>query len=117
MALDAGLAFGKPVEVMRSQTGADFTPAALIKVFAVDPQKVPGYVGLPNARGGFSIYRVSKVTTPDKLDDAQIKLAGQRMGDQVGRELFTAYLAGLKAHTDVTINQSALEKKTEQQQP
>jgi peptidyl-prolyl cis-trans isomerase D len=112
----AGLTFGKPVDVMRTQTGPEFTPSSLNRVFAVDPQKLPGFVGLPNARGGYSIYRVSKVSTPDKLDDAQIKLAGQRMGEQVGRELLAAYLAGLKAHTDVTINQAALEKKAEQPQ-
>ena len=37
--------------------------------------------------------------------------ATTRVADQIGRELFTAYLASLKAGADVKINPSALEKK------
>ena len=34
-----------------------------------------------------------------------------RVGDQVGRELLAAYVADLKAKTDVKVNQTNLEKK------
>jgi peptidyl-prolyl cis-trans isomerase D len=111
----AGLAFGKPADVMRTQASADLAPSTLQKVFSVDPKKLPAYVGAENGRGGYTIVRVSKVIEPEKLDDAQVKMAGQQMGQEIGRELLTAYLAGLKARADVKINPAALEKKPEQQ--
>ncbi len=108
------LNFSKPVELTRAQTGPGMPPDALVKVFSADPQKLPAYVGSTNERGGYSIYRVSKVLEPAKLDDARLKLASSRMGDQVGRELLTAYLAGLRSRADVKINPTALEKKAAQ---
>ncbi|MEO8847955.1 MAG: peptidylprolyl isomerase, partial [Casimicrobiaceae bacterium] len=111
---DAGVSFAKPEELLRSQTGPGMPPDALVRVFSVNPGKLPAYVGATNERGGYSIYRVSKVIEPEKLDDARLKLATTRMGEQVGRELLTAYLAGLKARADVKINQVALERKVAQ---
>jgi peptidyl-prolyl cis-trans isomerase D len=111
---ELGLAFSKPVELLRTQVGPGMPPDALVKVFGADPKKLPAYVGASNPGGGYVIYRVSKVIEPDKLDDARLKIAGARMGDQIGRELLTAYLAGLKSRADVKINQAALEQKPAQ---
>ncbi len=111
---EAGVAFAAPAQLLRTQVGPGMGPDALVKVFEANPKKLPAYVGLTNERGGYSIYRVSRVIEPDKLDDARVKLAASRVGDQVGRELLTAYLAGLKARSNVTINQAALEKKPAQ---
>ena len=83
----------------------------LVQIFRVDPAQVPSYLGAGNDRGGFSIYRVIKVIEPALDDSAKLAAAGQRIGDQLGRELFTAYVASLKAKSDVKINQANLEKK------
>lgn len=111
---ELGLAFSKPAELLRSQVGPGMPADALVKVFEVDPKKLPAYVGESNERGGYSIYRITKVTEPEKLDDARLKIASARVGDQIGRELLTAYLAGLKSRADVKINPTALEKKAAQ---
>ncbi len=108
---ELGLSFGKSVEVLRSQAGAGISPDAMVRVFGVDAAKLPAYVGADNERGGFSIYRVSRVIEPTQLDDARLKIASERIGDQIGRELLAAYLAGLKAKSNVKIDQAALEKK------
>ena len=108
---EAGVVFAKPVELNRNQAGAGFSPDALTRIFQVIPTKLPAYVSAPNERGGLTIYRVSKVIDPPAADDAKLKLAGSRIGEQLGRELFAAYLAGLKAKGDVKINQANLEKK------
>jgi peptidyl-prolyl cis-trans isomerase D len=108
---DAGVAFAKPVEVTRNQVGAGFPPEALTRIFQAQPAKLPTYVTAPNPRGGFTIYRVSKVIEPQGLDDARLKLAAERMGEQIGREFVTAYLASLRARADVKIEQSQLERK------
>jgi peptidyl-prolyl cis-trans isomerase D len=108
---EAGIAFAKPIELARNQAGALVSPDALAKIFQTDPTRFPAYVTGSNPRGGFSIYRVTKVIEPSSLDEARLKLAGERMGDQLGREFATAYLAALKARSDVKINQAQLEKK------
>ncbi|MBS0318930.1 MAG: SurA N-terminal domain-containing protein [Proteobacteria bacterium] len=111
---DVGLAFGKPVDLTRNQVGPGMPPDALVHIFQVNEQKLPGYIGATNAQGGYSIYRVTKVTNPPALDDDRLKTASSRLSDQVGRELMTAYLASLRARTDVQINQAALDKKPQQ---
>ena len=106
---EAGIQFGKPLELRRSDAGAGIPPDALKRIFQVDPAKLPAYVSGPSPRGGYAIYRVDKVIEPATLDEAQVKLAAERMGGQLGREFVNAYLASLRARADVEINQSLLE--------
>jgi peptidyl-prolyl cis-trans isomerase D len=108
---DAGAAFGKTVTLARNQAQAGFPSDALKKIFEADEHKLPAYVGAVNERGGFSIYRVEKVIDAPAPDTAKLQAASTRVGSEIGRELMNAYLASLKADTEVKINQAALEKK------
>lgn len=110
---DAGVTFDKPVTLTRNQVQPGVTPDALKKIFEANPQKLPEYVGATNDKGGFSIYRLDKVIEPAAPDAAKVETAQTRVGSEIGRELMNAYLASLKADTDVKINQAALEKKTQ----
>ena len=82
----------------------------MTRIFRTDPAKLPGFVGAPNDKGGFSIYRITKVTDPELKDDA-VKNAKTQLADEVSRELFTSYLAALKKKADVVIHQENLDKK------
>jgi len=108
---EAGLRFDKPVTLNRNQVQANFTPEALNAVFQADPSKLPAYTGAVNEKGGYALYRVTKMIEPPAPDDAKLNAASGRVADQLGRELMSAYLASLKANTDVKINQANLEKK------
>lgn len=108
---DAGLAFSKPIEIARNQPGTTLPPDALQRVFQADASKLPVYVTATDPRGGFVIYRVSKVTSPSTYDEGRLKLAAERMGDQLGRDFASAYLASLRSRADVTIAQGQLEAK------
>jgi peptidyl-prolyl cis-trans isomerase D len=108
---EAGVTFGKPVSLNRNQVQPNFTPDALKAVFQADPAKLPAYAGAVNERGGYSIYKITKVTEPPPADEAKLNAAGSRVSEQLGRELMSAYLASLKAGTEVKLNQSNLEKK------
>ena len=48
---------------------------------------------------------------PPPPDAARVSAFKERIGEQLGREMFNAYLASLKAKADVKINQTNLEKK------
>ncbi|HSQ80650.1 MAG TPA: SurA N-terminal domain-containing protein [Casimicrobiaceae bacterium] len=110
---DAGLAFGKPMSLSRSQQSK--LPADALKaIFEADTRKLPAYVGVADASGDFSIYRIDKVVDAPAPDAAKLASAGSAVGAEVGRELMSAYLASLRAATEVKINQAALEKKQEQ---
>ena len=108
---DAGVVFDKPVTITRNQTRPGFPPDALKNVFLADEHKLPAYAGAANERGGFSIYRIDKVIDAPAPDAAKLQSASAQVGSEVGRELMNAYLASLKADTEVKINQAALEKK------
>jgi len=108
---DVGLAFGKPLTVGRGQFQAGLPPEVLNRAFTVNPQKLPAYTGAINERGGYSIVRVLKVDTPAAADKARVDSASARLSGEVGRELFNAYLASLKAKTEVKINQAQLDKR------
>jgi peptidyl-prolyl cis-trans isomerase D len=111
---DAGVAFDKPVTLTRNQVQPGVTAEALKKIFDAGERKLPEYAGASNERGGFSIYRIDKVIDPPAPDAAKVDAASARVGSELGRELMNAYLASLKADTDVKINQAALEKKQAQ---
>jgi peptidyl-prolyl cis-trans isomerase D len=108
---EVGVTFGKPVSVLRNQMQPGFPPGALTRVFQVDAAKVPQYVGASNERGGYAIYKVLKVVVPPVSDPAKLAAAATRIGDMQSREVFDAYIATLKAKSDVRINQAILDKK------
>ena len=108
---EAGLTFGKPVTLTRNQVQPGFPPDALIKIFQANAAKLPAYISAPAERGAVSVYKVIQVDAPPAPDPERLKAFNNRVGDQVGHELFNAYLASLKAKADVKINQANLEKK------
>ncbi|MEP7183744.1 MAG: SurA N-terminal domain-containing protein [Betaproteobacteria bacterium] len=110
-AKDAGVTFGRTVAVGRNQAQPGFPPDALTRIFRVDPAKVPQYIGAGNERGGYSIFKVEKVVSPAEPDAARVAASSSRVGAQIGREIYMAYVGTLKAKADVKINQLALEKK------
>lgn len=110
-AKEVGLVFGKPVSLTRNQAQPGFPPDALARIFRLAPEPLPKYVGATNERGGFSIYQVQKVIMPPPPEPAKLSAAGSRLGDQLGRELFGAYLATLKAKTEIKIIQDNVTKK------
>jgi peptidyl-prolyl cis-trans isomerase D len=107
---DAVLTFGKPVTLTRNQTQAGIQPDALTRIFQGDPAKLPEYVGMPAPDGSFVIYKIVQVLSAPPPDAARLSTFSARVGEQLGRELFAANLASLKAKADVKINQAALEK-------
>lgn len=108
---EAAVAFAKAVTLKRNQVQPGISADALKTIFEADPGKLPAYSGALNERGGYSIYKVDKVIDAPAPDAAKLQAAQTRVDEEIGHELMSAYLASLKAGTDVKINQNSLEKK------
>jgi len=108
---DAGVVFGKPVALTRTQVQPGYPTEALLAIFHADAGKLPAYVGTSADAGGYALYKVVQVIQPPPPDAARVSAFKERIGEQLGREMFNAYLASLKAKADVKINQTNLEKK------
>ncbi len=107
----AGVVFAVPAKVGRGQFQPGLPPALLTRVFQTGADKLPAFVGGPNEQGGFSIVKLLGVISPSESDKARLDQASARLSEQIGRELLTAYLASLRAQSDVKLNQANLEKR------
>jgi peptidyl-prolyl cis-trans isomerase D len=108
---ELGLSFSPPVKVSRMQSQPGMLPDAVQKIFRADPTKLPQYVGASEAGGDYAIYKVAQVISPPAEDSAKLKQVGSRLSDQLGREMYNAYVASLRSKTEVKINQANLEKR------
>jgi peptidyl-prolyl cis-trans isomerase D len=112
--LEAGkapaLGWGQPRTVSREAPGG-LDPRALGPVFRADASKLPSYVGVDLLPTGYTIYRISKVTDAGAPDPAKLRAAETALGRQESRMAYQAFLGGLKARSDVSINEANLAKK------
>ena len=109
---EAGLSFGKAVTLSRNQPQPGFPPDALGRIFQGHPAKLPAYAGITGPDGGFVVYEIRKVIAAPAPEAARVAAFTSRVGEQLGRELFSANVTSLKAKADVKINQAMLDKET-----
>jgi peptidyl-prolyl cis-trans isomerase D len=106
---DAGGAWS-PARSVSRENPAGLNPPAVNPVFRVDAAKLPAYVGV-DVPGGYAVYRVSKVTVPQNLDENRVKAVEFALARQAAREDYEALAKGVRARSKVEINAAALEKR------
>ncbi|HTJ94631.1 MAG TPA: SurA N-terminal domain-containing protein [Pararobbsia sp.] len=94
--------FGTPVNVSRGDAQG-LPPAAIDAIFKLDPNKTPGYVGVDLGKDGYAIYRLNTVNTPPTPDAQRLAAAQQQLSQMTGQADVGAYLASLRARSDVKI--------------
>lgn len=104
------VAFGAAKTVSRTKPES-IAPEALKSVMGASPAKLPAVVGVELADGGYGVYRVVKVSQPDKPDPAAREALKRGLARVQSEGDFTAYLAGLKAAAKVELHADRLEKK------
>jgi peptidyl-prolyl cis-trans isomerase D len=105
-----GAGWGQPRTISRDAPGG-LDPRGLSAVYRADATKLPAYVGVDLAPGGYTIYRISQVAEGAALDAAKRRAAETNLARQEARMGYEAFLGGLKARSDVTINEANLAKK------
>jgi peptidyl-prolyl cis-trans isomerase D len=104
------LGWGEPRSLSREAPGG-LDPRAVGPVFRAEAGSLPSYVGVDLAPAGYTIYRISKVTGVGEPDAAKLRAAETALGRQESRLAYQAFLGGVKARSDVKINEANLAKK------
>jgi peptidyl-prolyl cis-trans isomerase D len=93
--------------------GRQLPPAAMQALFKTDVQKLPAYVGAGD-EGSYTLYKIVKVSHPEKIDDNARKGMQREYGALVAQEELAAYLAGLRTRYKININTAALASRERQ---
>jgi peptidyl-prolyl cis-trans isomerase D len=105
-----GAGWGQPRTVSRETPGG-IDPRAIGTVFRADATKLPAYVGVDLAPTGYTVYRISQVAGGGTPDAAKLRAAETGLARLESRRAYEAFLGGLKARSEVTINEANLAKK------
>ncbi|WP_153111441.1 SurA N-terminal domain-containing protein [Propionivibrio limicola] len=104
-----------PIKVASRLKGGQLPPPVMRSIFKADTQKLPAYVGAEQG-GDYVLYKIVKVSQPEKIDEAARKQMQAEYGAIVAKEDLSAYLSGLRARYQVEINASMLGAEAKDQQ-
>ena len=86
-------------------------PPAVPTVFRMETGKLPAYAGTSLPGAGYAVFKLTKVTAGDALDDARKQGLARQLGNIAAQEEVRLYLEALRNRYKVEINQAALEAK------
>ena len=81
------------------------------QVFQVNTSKLPAYIAVESAQGGYTIARVEAIKDIATVDESSRTKYSQQMRQLTGDELFQAYLADTKKHADIKIPAFSVNEK------
>ncbi len=84
------------------------TDEVMRKAFTIDTTKMPAYDFVEKKNVGYALIKVARVDSNAPADDAENKLMAVEIEAALSREYLAAYLASLKAKSDITINERLL---------
>ena len=99
-----------PSKPIKRSAGQEVTNPLMREVFRADVSKLPAYGGVEIPQRGYVLFRISNVVEDNTAGDG-IAAAREQLRQITGQEELSAYIAALKAATDVTVNQKQLEKQ------
>lgn len=112
----AGLKQGKefaelnwiPSVTVDRKNAQGLTDEVMRKAFIIDTAKMPAYDFVEKKNVGYALIKVAHVDSNMPADDAENKLMAAEVEAALSREYLAAYLASLKARSDITINERLL---------
>jgi peptidyl-prolyl cis-trans isomerase D len=84
---------------------------ALRMIMAAPKDKLPAVVGGELADGGYVVYRINKVSQPEKPDPALAASLKSTLERSQAESDFNAYLAALKLTAKIELHPERIEKK------
>jgi len=102
------LAWGAVKSVSRLDASL-IPPLAVSAVFKLDTAKLPAYTGVELPGAGFALFKLVKVGSGEKIDDARQQGMQRQLGQLYMQEEVQVYLSALRNRYKVDINKAALE--------
>lgn len=112
--LESGQGAGVPWGVARivsRDNPAGVDRRAIGPVFRADASKLPAYAGVDLPPAGYGVYRVSKVTEAQAIDDARLRASEAGLTRLEAREAYQAFIDGLRGRAKVEIYEANLAKR------
>jgi peptidyl-prolyl cis-trans isomerase D len=81
------------------------------RIFQANVAKLPAYVGLENAQGGYMLARIDSVKEVESIEDNKRMRYMQQLRQMTGDELLQAYIADAKKHASINIAPTFAEEK------
>jgi peptidyl-prolyl cis-trans isomerase D len=81
-------------------------------IFRAETAKLPVYIGLEAADGGYAIYRISKASQGEAADEKRLSAAQTNLARTNAQEQFLGFVSGLREKSKVEINKANLERKS-----
>ncbi len=97
------LSWGAAQSITRAKHGS-LDSGLVQKVFQANAGKLPQYVGMELAQGGYMLIRIDAVREGDAIDDAKRARYAQQLRQLTGEEMFHAYLADASQHAKIKLN-------------
>ncbi len=88
-------------------------PVAAQALFKADVGKLPAYVGV-GVGGDYMLYKIVKVSQPEKIDDTQLKALKAEYATIVAQGDLSAYVSGLRTRYKIDVNTALLETRERQ---
>ena len=107
---ESKVAWGPAREVSRTES-RQLPAVALKAIFKANVGKLPAYAGAEVGGGNYVLYKITRVSHPEKFDDKRRAALQREQETILAQEDFAAYLAGLRLRYKIDINKSAPESK------
>ncbi|MBU3736669.1 MAG: peptidylprolyl isomerase, partial [Methylobacterium sp.] len=109
----SGLEWIPPVTVDR-KNAQGLTDDVMTLAFKMDTGKLPAYAGRDKPGAGYTLVRVTKLTSPALEDDAEKKMVSTEVDSALAEEYEAAYLANLRSKAKITVNEPLLNTGSQQ---
>lgn len=106
---DGKQAWSAVKSVSRLQSG-QLPVTAAKAIFSAEAGKLPAYAGA-SVGNDYALYKIVKVSSPEKIDEAQRRAFQAEYGRIMAQEDLSSYLAALRQRYKVVLNTAALETK------
>jgi peptidyl-prolyl cis-trans isomerase D len=99
----------QPAVLVDRKNTKGLSEAVINQAYKMPTDKLPSYSGFIDGNNGYIIVKVNKVAFPNDNNEENKKAFATEYTEALSAEYLTAYLKGLKAKANVSVNQKFFE--------
>jgi peptidyl-prolyl cis-trans isomerase D len=99
----------QPATLVDRKNTKGFSDAVINHAYKMATDKLPSYSGFMDGNNGYVIVKVSKVSFPSNSNEESKQVFESDYKEALSAEYLSAYIKGLKANANVSVNQKFFE--------